>query len=310
MSRRVQPAKVALIAAVGLLAVVGCQSTTGIDRTYLKTNSLPAGENLKADTGGCHPAIEDFKNWVSGDAECFAIKTYRSRKVFQSSPTLVVAVHGDGAYGAAADNAPQKWIDQIETYIVPDDAFRASDTIIVVIARSGYPIANVGRSTGYRPEPNGRRATYRSSYARTIMAATKRLSDTYNATRIVGWGSSGGSATLAIGAALPSMFEFSDLLLGVCPCDVPTWENSHGWTNVNAQSPLDIAAKIPGQTNVILVVGNQDRNTHASLSERFLEVRKAANRPVSIVYTDGTHSTTRDTPEHVRAQLNTIVNGR
>ena len=300
----------ASLMAVCLLAAVGCQSTTGLDSRYIQSNGIPAGTKLKADTGGCHSDIEDFENWVSGNDECFAIKIYRSRKVFQSSPTLVIAVHGDGAYGAAADDAPQKWIDQIETHIIPESAFKTSDTIIVAIARSGYPIENVGRSTGYRPEPNGRRATYQPSYAKAIMAAVKRLSDTHNVARVVGWGSSGGSATLAIGAALPSAFEFSDLLLGVCPCDVPTWENSHGWVNVNAQSPLDIAAKIPGQTNVILVVGNQDRNTHASLSERFLEVRKAANRPVSIVYTDGTHSTTRDTPEHIRAQLGTIVNGR
>jgi len=288
---------------IGILAMglVGCQSaTTG--------NQTASQAQIKSASGGCNSAIEDFQNWVTGGQECLAMRVFRSKETFDAPPTLVIALHGDGASGSRADRAPQTWIDQIQDNILDQEMFKKSNSIIAVIARLGYPIDGVGRSTGHRPEPDGRRATYRPEYIAPIFDAVKNLAAKYQPQKIVAWGSSGRSASLAIGAGIHSDTPISQLLLGVCPCDVPTWEHGHGWPSSGAYSPLDYATKIPNQTEVILVVGQKDRNTAPSLSETFLKTRQAAGGSARIVFTDGTHSSTRQTTEHIAEQLKTITN--
>lgn len=290
---------------VGILALglIGCQpATSGSDAA--------SQIQIKSASVGCNSAIEDFQNWVTGGQECLAIKVYRSREVFDAPPTLVIALHGDGASGSLADRAPQTWIDQIQDNISDHDEFKSSNTIIVVIARLGYPIDGIGRSTGHRPEPDGRRATYRPEYISPLFGAIKNLAAKYKPQKIVAWGSSGGSASLAIGAGLHPEILISQLLLGVCPCDVPTWENGHGWPLSDAHSPLDYATRIPNQTGVILVVGKKDRNTPPSLSEAFLKAHQIAGGAGRIVYTDGTHSSTKQTPGHIAEQLKTIKSSK
>ncbi len=292
-----------LILAAGLAA---CRTVGGLDWSFAKQKGLPADFVVKSKSGGCDPKIEDFENWVSGADECLAIKVFRSRDHFSGPPTLIVAVHGDGASGPAADSAPEVWNDQIRANILHLDEFKNSDTLIVVIARLGYPIYGVGRSSGHRPEPNGRRATYTPDYATPVIRATERLANKYGAIKVVGWGSSGGSATLAIGAALMHSVKFDKLLLGVCPCDVPTWESLHGWDYSAAHNPLNYAGKIPHDTEVVLIVGNKDTNTLPGLSETFMKARQTSGGAVRIVYTDGGHSSTKDTGAHVKEQIKTF----
>lgn len=281
------------------LSLVGCQAVTTGEQTAAKVQ-------IKSASGGCNPSIEDFENWVSGHQECLAMKTFKSRQTLNAPPTLVVAIHGDGASGSRADRAPQTWVDQIEEHIVNQDAFKNSNTIIAVIARLGYPIDGVGRSTGHRPDPDGRRATYRPEYIAPVFGAIKNLTDHYKPNKVVGWGASGGSATLAIGAGMHHDVKIDQLLLGVCPCDVPTWENGHNWPSSGAYSPLDFATKIPRTTETILIVGNRDKNTFPSLSERFLKERHIAGQAGRIVYTEGTHNSTKHTAEHIAEQIRTI----
>lgn len=286
------------------LGLVGCQSTSTGPATS-GTPSTTQTASVSA-SGGCNPSVEDFEKWVTGGQECLAIKTFRSKATFSGPPTLVIVVHGDGASGSRADQAPQYWVDQIEDNILGRTEYRNSNTLIAVIARLGYPIQGVGRSSGHRPEPNGRRATYQPRYINPVFAAIDRLIAHYSPKDVVAWGSSGGAATLAIGSGLNPATPINKMLLTVCPCDVPTWEFGHGWPYSAAHSPLDYAAKIPVHTETILVVGTRDKNTSPSLSETFLKSRRAAGGQGRIVYTDGTHSSTRNTPGHVAEQIKTI----
>ena len=290
-----------------VLSVCACASRGELYKNHAERKGLDPNTPVKVDKGGCNPVIEDFENWVTGGQECLAIKVLKSRDNFEQRPTLVVALHGDGASGSAADRASQGWIDQIRGRIVDQDTFKKHDVVIAVVARLGYPVYGTGRSSGFRPEPYGRRGTYRPDFIRPIFDAIERLAKHYDAKEIVGWGSSGGSAMLAIGAGLYETPRFSKLLLGVCPCNVPKWESMHGWSNIGAFSPLDYATRIDNKIEVILVVGKYDSDTPPSLSEDFAAARKSRGGRVRIVYTNGAHASTQWRQAHVNEQMTSMV---
>lgn len=179
---------------------------------------------------------EDFVAKVSGNQECFVLRTW-GVPTSAISPTLLVWLHGNVSSGGPAD-------------YLADDAAKASSSSVISIAflLHGYSDSFGNTSTGSYHNRSTRMVT--AANLDSLGDALARLKAHYGATRLILVGHSVGAMFAADIAALKPGLVTGNLLVG-CPCDL-------GWIGV---APISLAASHPLSTKVIAITGARDTTT-------------------------------------------------
>lgn len=183
---------------------------------------------------GC--AAEDFVSKVSGNQECFVLRSY-GVPASSPSPTLLVWLHGNVSAGGPAD------------YLADDAAkFSAGNVISIALLLHGYADSYGNTSSGDYYNRSTRMVT--TTNLESLADALSRLKAHFGATRLVLVGHSVGAMFAADLAALKPGLVTANLLVG-CPCDL-------GWGGV---APISLVAAHPLSTKVIAITGALDTTT-------------------------------------------------
>jgi pimeloyl-ACP methyl ester carboxylesterase len=206
-------------------------------------------------------ATEDFTTRVSGGGECVVIETF-GKPPADSSPTLIVWLHGDTSSGGPA-RAHERPAKEAATQ------FAADGVVSIALWRPGYSDASGSTSGGELYE---RRDHYTKANMRIVGEAIEHLKAHYRAARTIVVGHSGGAATTAnLLGMMPGLVDAAVLVS--CPCDLVAWrtsKNGRPWSR--SENPLSWADKVLPPVKVIAVSGTADDNTAPSLAQAYLKV--------------------------------------
>ncbi|EBA03495.1 hypothetical protein RB2150_02529 [Rhodobacteraceae bacterium HTCC2150] len=128
-----------------------------------------------------------------------------------------------------------------------------------------------------------------------------------NGRKLIVMGHSGGAGQLGtIIGRYPGIVDTA--LLVSCPCNVPKWRISRRGKNnwLQSQSPHNYIKKIPGNTKVLVVIGQHDANTKPIFSREYVKNAHVAGKGnVSLItIPNGTHKwpTLQGTVDKIIAQ--------
>lgn len=245
----------------------------------------------------CQPA--DMMNYVTGESECLALKTYLP-STEAPIKTLVIVLHGDLSGGGGAE------------YIFPF-AEKAADAGATGVAMMRLGYYGAGRtSTGTASRQERRDGVYTSDEMDAIADATRRLKEHYGAERVVMIGHSGGSVmTGVILGRHPGLVQRA--LLISCPCDIPVWRRLRGRKPLlSAENPAEYLDRIPADTVIRLVTGTRDTNTFPSLARDYAAAGQARGLDAVALEVDGAGHNINDSfaaSEELRSAFDFIVSG-
>lgn len=279
-----------LFSAIILLGTLSACVSGGSGMIIVTTPALKkAGFKVKSpirsdrEQGGC--IVEDFEATVTGGKHCLILDVYKSEKI-SKSPTLAVFVHGDG------ENGTERWADLIESNITYDKAFMSGNYVLVSIMRPGFKNWR-GQSSGYR-NPYGSRS-YTLENITSVMNAVEKLAKHYKANKVLAFGSSGGAATLGAGIGLYPNTPINEVILVGCPCEISSWQASHGWkVTGNSVPAISVVNNVRKDIVITALTGDKDNNTWPHLAKDYVsKAKKHGLNATFISIEDGTHKNSR-----------------
>lgn len=263
---------VSLLCAIGFLSA--CHSK----------NRSPQGVAVQAPT---FPAGETM--WVTANGMPLKTTIYKSAKL-SPHPVLIVVLHGDLLEARIPPSYHYEFARRV--------ANQTDDVIVAALLRPGY-IDGVGdQSAGKRGLATG------DNYTLEIVDAIGQTIDALKAkflpaaTIIVGHS---GGATISADLLGRQPRKVDAALLVSCPCDVPAWRHhmvkeqfSHigplsllFLLPVKSLSPLDLAAKVPIDTRVRMVVGSEDPTAPAKFTQEYAEALRKRGIDVTVTLASG-----------------------
>lgn len=210
---------------------------------------------------------------------------------------LVVFLHGDLSKGGPAD------------YLYGDAGHAAdhfSNVVAAALLRPGYNDAKGRVSPG---SANDRRDHYTTQNNALVAQSIANMAHRIGTTRVIAIGHSGGAAQLgAIIGTYPGLIDTA--ILAGCPCDVVNWRiHRAGYPSwPNSVSPLDLAAQVTKNTEVIAIVGRDDTNTLPVYSQDYVNALKSRGVNARLVLVPGGHRY-RHLREPVRVVLRNLLSG-
>jgi pimeloyl-ACP methyl ester carboxylesterase len=208
---------------------------------------------------------------VSGNAECFAIRTV-APTTRPAAPVLVVWIHGDVSAGGPAD-----YMDEyLPVYATPD-------VVQVRMLRPGYEDSavppNVSSGTTFTPRGSSWTPDYIDAAANAIAA----LRNFHSARYVVVVGHSGGAiySSVILGRQ-PGVIDAS--LLVSTPGDLCVWRAPAPCTFVRTVlNPIDFIGTIPSSARLIALVGSDDTNTRPPFVQDYVTRASAVGVNISYV---------------------------
>ena len=223
---------------------------------------------------------EDFINFVASDKGCIGIQALK--EFDESKSNFVVFLHGD--YTQKKENYAHR------TYGSFTENLDTTSANIFLMARPGYTTASGNKSSGGDKRGNNLGDNY--IWKRDIKPvghAIQNLKDHYKPDQLIVIGQSGGAATTGILIGrFPGLIDSAFLV--ACPCYVKEWRQhrvrqrgkvptaKNTWPR--SDSPNKHVEKISPNTNVHIIVGEEDENTLPKFSKKYYARIKDKNENV------------------------------
>lgn len=254
---------------------------------------------------------EDYINFVSSDKGCIGMQALEEFDASKSD--LVIFLHGDYQQSRAsrAHGFYMKLEDHLDTNLAN----------YFMLARPGYKTQSGNKSSGgdKRGTDKGDNYIWKRDI-KPVGHAIQNLKDHYKPERLIVIGHSGGAATTGILIGrMPGMIDTAVLV--ACPCYVKEWRRhrvlqrgrvpSHKNTWPRSDSPNKHVENISPDTDVYIIVGEEDQNTLPKFSEKYFarlnDKNEAVNATLEIVPGEG-HGSVLYNP-NVVIRINKIVAG-
>ena len=181
--------------------------------------------------------------------------------------TLVFVLHGDWKWDRASN-----YLECLAYEVSTEN----TNTTVVLMARPGTALREGQKSKGFHDFRSGDHYTKKNN--NFVAQGMQVAIDIYKPKKVVAIGHSGGAAqTGIIIGRFPGLIDTAILIS--CPCDVKHWRRhrnpgGRGWPR--SQSPIKYVKKIPAQTKIIAITGEEDKNTPTWLASKYIEKAKSA----------------------------------
>lgn len=226
----------------------------------------------------------NIEKQVLVNGTCTMVETYKSAKL-STSPTLAVVLHGDAPF----------WNPSVQYRVAQHLAEQADNVISVGMLRPGYTDDFGRKSDGVRGETVG--DNYDDPRVSQIANSINTLKQHYHAKKVVVIGHSGGAAiTAKLSGDYPNLVNHAVVIS--CPCNINAWRKDMLVRNeyelfrgdLDISSPVDLANKVSADTQIDLIIGQDDDTTKPYLTKEYNDVLKKHGKNVSMQVIEGDHN--------------------
>ena len=224
---------------------------------------------------------EDFLTFVSAEKnKCIAIQTIGEIK--KNKKNLIIFLHGDLSSGAKPPGKKGYWK-------LGNDLLSESVNFFF-LARPGYTLDSGRKSYGSYKETRKNKTNYKWEKLELVAKAAQNLKEYYNANNLIMIGHSGGAYTLAtINGRIPKLIDKTILIS--CPCEFEMWKKMKGERVYKMKtSPHKNIDKISKDSQTIIIVGKNDKNTLPILSINYHEMLVKRDLKSDLFVIEGKHS--------------------